>query len=103
MSIARLNATPFEVIEWLRYKSIEGAMPTLFIDRIDDLHALADLETELAAELDKRKQAENDRDDLYDELAALIRTLDDEQDNLKPRVAARIEIARTALERHKDD
>lgn len=46
------NTRPEETLDWLRYKAIDGGMPSLFIDAIDNI-LLAPSEDEIADQINQ--------------------------------------------------
>jgi len=109
--IFHCNTSSDEFIAWLRYNAIKGGMPPQFIDCVDRLASVEDLEAELADAGDELVDAERDRDDLLEELEALVKALDE---NLLPDLEKVVDLtdgsgkvvenalaaARSAIERH---
>ena len=97
------NTDPADLLVNLRYRAIANGASEQIIDGIDRAESeLVELRAETAEHFETLEQADNDRDDLYDELNDLIKALDDaslawEKDkNLKATYA----LAVAALERH---
>lgn len=70
---ARSNMTTGEVVDWLRYRAIDFGAPTVFIDALDDL-VLAET-------------AQEEIDELREELDAAKGLLDDVREALKEKLS----------------
>ena len=99
--IIHSNTTPAEFIDYLRDAAIRQNASPLVIDSIDKLRENEDREAELeklGAELD---DAQQDKRDLYEELQALVRAIDENLDpDTSPAIERALKIANFALERH---
>ena len=98
------NMTRGEFIDWIRYSAIAGGMPQQFIDRVDELTDMADLEAELEKAGEERAQAEEECDDLLTELKDLRDAVQDQSDldpsSMSENLLAALKWANKALERH---
>ena len=87
--------TPYELIDWLRYRAIEFKAPTAFIDGIEELYAystqderIEELEEQLETAEEQLETAEEQRDDLKRVLKNLLadrendKAIDEAQDVL---------------------
>lgn len=95
------STEPHEVLDWLRASAIRGGMPTLFIDRVDEL-----LEAiEAGAELEKRGEEletakENAKENagyLWKALADLVKALN-VQEGIHATVSKTLATAKQVLE-----
>ena len=87
----RSNITPYELIDWLRYRAIELGAPSLFIDAIEGLGSaelsetatqeIQELENELTTVTDERDDlkrvlknllADRENDEAIDEAQAVL-------------------------------
>lgn len=76
----RSNITPYELIDWLRYRAIEFGAPPLFIDAIEGLGSaeLSETATAEIQELENQLTAATDeRDELKDAVQKLLKAIDD--------------------------
>ena len=74
----RSNITPYELIDWLRYRAIELGAPPLFIDAIEGLGSaeLSETATQEIQELENELTAVVDeRDELKDAVQNLLKAL----------------------------
>jgi hypothetical protein len=64
----RSNITPYELIDWLRYRAIEFGAPPLFIDAIEGLGSaeLSETATAEIQELEKQLTAATDQRDAFE-------------------------------------
>ena len=113
------NTTPDETIAYLREQAISAKQPPAVIDAIDEMANNLDLPAELEKRDEELNAAEQDRDDLQEELAELVEHMQTACDiiesiNDKPEEAATffdigdlkklhyaLASAQKALERHK--
>lgn len=99
--IIHSNTTPAEFIDYLRDAAIRQNAKPQIIDAIDKLRENEDREAELAQVEADLYDAQQDKNDLYSELQALVRVIDENLDpDTSPAIKNALKIANLALERH---
>ena len=95
------NTTPAEFIGYLRDAAIRQNAKPQIIDAIDRLRENEDREAELEKVGNDLAEMEDDKNDLYEELQALVRVIDENLDpDTSPAIENALKIANLALERH---
>jgi hypothetical protein len=100
---AHSGMTSYEFIMCLRDAAIRNNASPMVIDKIDELQTVEDLELDLEKTGDELTEAEEARDDLFDELKTLVEAIENsdlptEEDK---DVSRALEFANKALVRHK--
>ena len=96
------NTTCADFITELRYAAIDQKAPAVVIDAIDRLRDNEDLEAQLEQVGDELSEMEKCKDDLFDELASLVKAIDQNLDPDKsPAIENALKAANLALERHR--
>jgi hypothetical protein len=115
------NTTTDETIAYLREQAIAGKQPPAVIDALDRLQETSEFEADLEKRDEELNQMEQDRDDLRDELSALVDSMQLASDILESidknragkgpaefydtadleGIARQLKAATDALERHK--
>lgn len=99
--IIHCNTSNAEFIDYLRDAAIRQNAKLQIIDAIDKLRENEDREVELEKLGNELAEMERDKNDLYEELQALVRVIDENLDpDASPAIEQALKIANLALERH---